>query len=82
MEKHVITFSKRQLTNYPIYKIVSGREVMRYASVIDAIIENNLPPTEILNSLELGKNDSNGAAPFTASFYLSPSFPHPVKMFN
>lgn len=62
MEKHVITFSKRQLTTYPIYKIVSGREVMRYASVIDAIIDSNLPPTEILNSLELGKTDSNGAS--------------------
>ena len=62
MEKHVITFSKRQLTTYPIYKIVSGREVMRYSSVIDAIIDNNLAPTEILNSLELGKVDSNGAS--------------------
>lgn len=61
MEKHIITFSKRQLSSYPIYKIVNGREVMRYPSVIDAIIDSNLSPTDILNSLELGKPDSRGS---------------------
>ena len=59
MEKHVITFSKRQLSSFPIIKVVSGREVMRYSSVIDAVIDNNLAPTEILNSLELGMPDLN-----------------------
>ena len=59
MEKHVITFSKRQLTTYPILKVVSGREVMRYPSVLDAVLDDNLAPTQILNSLELGINDKN-----------------------
>ena len=62
METHVITFSKRQLSSYPIHKIVNGREVMRYQSVIDAIIDSNLSPTDILNSLEMGLPDSKGAS--------------------
>lgn len=61
METHVIKLSKRQLTNFPIFKYVSGKEVMKYSSVMDAILDNNLAPTQILNSLELGKPDSNGA---------------------
>jgi group I intron endonuclease len=60
MEKHVITFSKRQLTSFPIVKIVQGREVKRYASVIDAVIDSNLAPTKILDSLEMGKEDDSG----------------------
>lgn len=61
VQRHVVQFSKRQLTNFPIFKIVNGREVMRYPSVMDAIIESNLPPTQILNSLEKGEKDSEGA---------------------
>ena len=57
LEDHVITLSKRQLTSFPIYKIVNGREVMKYPSVMDAVIDSNLAPTQILNSLELGKPD-------------------------
>lgn len=60
MEKHVITFSKRQLTNFPVMKIVGGREARRYMSVMDAIIDSDMAPTKILNSLELGLKDDNG----------------------
>jgi group I intron endonuclease len=59
MEKHVIKLSKRQITQFPIFKIVSGREVMKYPSVMDAILDNNMAPTQILDSLELGKPDKN-----------------------
>lgn len=59
LEDHVITLSKRQLTSFPIYKIVNGREVMKYPSVMDAVIDANLAPTQILNSLELGLADKN-----------------------
>jgi group I intron endonuclease len=60
MEKHVITFSKRQLTNFPIMKLVQGREAKRYQSVMDAILDSNMAPTKILNSLELNMDDDNG----------------------
>jgi group I intron endonuclease len=62
MTTHVIQFSRRQLTSYPITKIVEGLEVARYTSVLDAVLDSNLKPTEILNSLELGKSDSTGAS--------------------
>lgn len=61
MTTHVITFSRRQLTNYPITKIIDDYEVARFSSVLDAVMDSNLKPTEILNSLELGKLDSHGA---------------------
>jgi group I intron endonuclease len=61
LQTHVIKLSKRQLTNFPIFKYVSGRQVMKYQSVMDAIIDNNLAPTQILNSLELGKPDEQGS---------------------
>jgi group I intron endonuclease len=61
MTTHVIQFSRRQLTSYPITKIVEGLDVARYTSVLDAVLDSNLKPTEILNSLELGKPDSTGA---------------------
>lgn len=61
LETHQITFSKRQLTEYPIYKYIEGKEVMRYPSVMDAILDSNLAPTEVLNSLEFGKPDSKGS---------------------
>lgn len=61
MEKHVITFSKRQLTNFPILKLIAGREVRRYPSVLDAILDSNVSPTQILNSLELNQTDDNGS---------------------
>ena len=60
MEKHVITFSKRQLTTYPIMLYKKDTEVMKYPSVMDAILDQNVAPTEILNSLELGRDDSRG----------------------
>lgn len=60
LDKHVITFSKRQLTKYPIFKYSEGKEIMRYPSVMDAILDSNLAPTEILNSLEFGNTDKNG----------------------
>ena len=60
LENHVIKLSKRQITTYPIFKYVNDKEVMRYPSVMDAILDNNLAPTQILNSLELGKPDKNG----------------------
>jgi len=59
LENHVIKLSKRHLTNFPILKIVNGKEVMRYPSVMDAIIDSNVAPTQILNALELGKPDEN-----------------------
>lgn len=62
MTTHVIQFSRRQLTTYPITKIVEDMEVARYTSVLDAVLDSNLKPTEILNSLELGKPDSTGAS--------------------
>lgn len=60
LENHVIKLSKRQITSFPIFKYVNNKEVMRYPSVMDAILDNNLAPTQILNSLELGKPDKNG----------------------
>ena len=60
MEKHVITFSKRQLTTYPILMLKKDKEIKKYQSVMDAIIDQNALPTDILNSLELGKDDSKG----------------------
>jgi group I intron endonuclease len=60
MEKHVITFSKRQLTSYPIMKIVQGREAKRYMSVMDAILDSDMAPTKILDSLEFEKEDDQG----------------------
>ena len=59
LEDHVIKLSKRQLTSFPIYKVVNGREVMKYPSVVDAVIDSNLAPTQILNALELGIADKN-----------------------
>lgn len=59
LEDHVITLSKRQLTTFPIYKVVNGREVMKYPSVMDAVIDANVAPTQILNALELGIPDKN-----------------------
>lgn len=59
IENHVIKLSKRQLTTFPIFKIVNGREVMKYPSVMDAVIDSNVAPTKILNSLELGIPDDN-----------------------
>ena len=59
IENHVIKLSKRQITTFPIFKIVNGREVMKYPSVMDAVIDSNLAPTQILNSLELGMPDNN-----------------------
>jgi group I intron endonuclease len=61
LENHVIKLSKRQLTDYPIFKYVSGKQVMKYQSVMDAILDSNLAPTQILNSLELGTADKNGS---------------------
>ena len=61
LQTHVIKFSKRQLTNFPILKFVEGKEVMRYSSVMDAIIDSNLAPTQVLDSLELGKTDKSGS---------------------
>jgi group I intron endonuclease len=60
MERHVITFSKRQLTGFPIMKYSNGRDIKRYQSVMDAIIDSNMAPTKILNSLELNIDDDNG----------------------
>lgn len=60
LEDHVITLSKRQLTSFPIYKIVNDREVMKYPSVMDAVLDANVAPTKILNSLELGIPNKNG----------------------
>ena len=60
MERHVITFSKRQLTGFPIMKYSNGRDIKRYQSVMDAIIDSNMAPTKILNSLELNMDDDNG----------------------
>ena len=60
MEKHLITFSKRQLTGFPIMKYHDGREIKRYSSVMDAILDSNMAPTKILNSLELNMDDDNG----------------------
>ena len=56
MERHVITFSKRQLTGFPIMKYSDGRDIQRYRSVMDAILDSNMAPTKILNSLELNMN--------------------------
>lgn len=59
LQHHVIKLSKRQITSYPVLKIVNGKEVMKYPSAMDAILDSNLAPTEVLNSLELGKPDKN-----------------------
>lgn len=60
LEDHVIKLSKRQLTTYPILKYVDGREIMRYPSVMDAVIDSNNKPTKILDSLAFGSKDEKG----------------------
>ena len=40
---------------------MEGKEVMRYASVLDAILDSNIAPTQILNSLEFGTLDDKGS---------------------
>jgi group I intron endonuclease len=60
IEDHVINLSKRQLTTYPVLKFVEGREVMRYPSAMDAIIDSNNKPTKVLDSLSFGTIDDSG----------------------
>ena len=59
LQNHVIKLSKRQLTSFPVLKFVNGKEVMKYPSALDAIVDSNVKPTQILDSLELGKPDKN-----------------------
>jgi len=55
-----VQFSKRELTSKPVVKILDDREVFSYKSVIDAVLDNNLKPTEIMLSIQDGMEDPNG----------------------
>ena len=58
--KSDVKLSKRQLTSTPIVKYLENKEVFTYGSIIDAILENNIKPMDILFSIENGKEDPNG----------------------
>jgi group I intron endonuclease len=55
-----IKLSKRQLMAIPIYKFLDDREIARYNNILDAMLDSDVKPTEILSSIELGKEDSRG----------------------
>ena len=55
-----IKLSKRQLMSIPVYKFLEDREIARYNNVLDAMLDSDVKPTEILSSIELGKEDSRG----------------------
>jgi group I intron endonuclease len=55
-----IKLSKRQLMNIPIFKFLDDREVARYNNILDAMLDADVKPTEILSSVELGREDSRG----------------------
>ena len=58
--KSDVKLSKRQLTSTPIVKYLENKEVFTYGSILDAILENNIKPMDILFSIENGKEDPNG----------------------
>ena len=55
-----IQFSKRELTSKPVIKILDNREVFAYKSVIDAVLDNNLKPMDVIVSLQNGTEDPKG----------------------
>lgn len=55
-----IKLSKRQLMAIPVFKFLEDREIARYNNILDAMLDADVKPTEILSSIELGKEDSNG----------------------
>jgi group I intron endonuclease len=55
-----IQFSKRELTTKPVIKKMDDREIFIYKSVVDAVLDNNVKPTEIMLSIQDGSQDSNG----------------------
>jgi|LakMenEpi03Aug12_release.lakeMendotaPanAssembly.Ray.scaffolds.fasta_scaffold276921_1 group I intron endonuclease len=55
-----IKLSKRQLQNIPIFKFLDEREISRYNNILDAMLDSDVKPSEILSSIELGKEDSKG----------------------
>jgi group I intron endonuclease len=55
-----IKLSKRQLMAIPVFKFLDEREIGRYNNVLDAMLDADVKPTEILSSIELGNEDSNG----------------------
>ena len=55
-----IKLSKRQLMSIPVFKFLDNREIARYNNTLDAMLDADVKPTEILSSIELGKEDSRG----------------------
>ena len=44
----------------PVFKFLDNREIARYNNTLDAMLDADVKPTEILSSIELGKEDSRG----------------------
>jgi group I intron endonuclease len=55
-----LKFSKRELTSKPVMKFLDDREIFTYKSIIDAVLDNNLKPTDILSSIETQSEDPKG----------------------
>lgn len=58
--KTEIEFSKRELMTKPVVKFLDDREIFTYKSLIDAVLDNNLKPTDIIQSLNTGDEDPKG----------------------
>jgi group I intron endonuclease len=58
--KSQLQFSKRELTTKPVIKTFDDRELFTYKSVVDAVLDSNSKPTDIMISIQNNTEDPDG----------------------
>lgn len=55
-----VTFTIKQIKSLPITQYLNGKEVKKYNSVIEALLDTDMKPTTLFKSLNDGTADDNG----------------------
>lgn len=59
-DNKIVTFNIKQISSLPVVKKLDNKEVSRFNSALEAILNTDMKPTELFGCLNDGVEDSNG----------------------